>query len=423
MAPPRQERRRRLFPFHAPEARRLAALFGVVYFAQGMWSLPNQTITISFKDLGFSAGQVATFFMLTTWPWWIKPAYGLLSDFVPLFGRRRKSYFLCVSAAAAAAGMTLGLSRSHPYWWLGMLAAAMGLGLAFSDVLTDALMVETGRAHGLIGAFQAIQWSAIYTAAVLVGVLGGRLAETRSLGLAFLIAACFPLLSFTMASLFIHEKRARPDAAAFRETWSAVRAALGDRPIWVVAGFILFWTFSPSFGPALLFYQTDTLGFSQRFIGVLSSLGSASAVVGALIYAPLSRRLPLRRLITLSIGAGLAGTLAYLFYRDATSAIAIELVFGAVGMVVQLAFLELAAKACPRRVEGTFFALLMSVYNLGAQGSQVVGGYLYDWLGFTPLVLIGAVMTALAWPLIPVIRIEAIEETSLAGRVQTEAAR
>ena len=193
MAPPRRERRRRLFPFHAPEARRLAALFGVVYFAQGMWSLPNQTITISFKDLGFSAGQVATFFMLTTWPWWIKPAYGLLSDFVPLFGRRRKSYFLCVSAAAAAAGMTLGLSRSHPYWWLGMLAAAMGLGLAFSDVLTDALMVETGRAHGLIGAFQAIQWSAIYTAAVLVGVLGGRLAETRSLGLAFLIAACFPL--------------------------------------------------------------------------------------------------------------------------------------------------------------------------------------------------------------------------------------
>jgi len=46
MAPPREERRRRLFAFHAPEARRLAALFGVVYVAQGMWSLPNQTTTI-----------------------------------------------------------------------------------------------------------------------------------------------------------------------------------------------------------------------------------------------------------------------------------------------------------------------------------------------------------------------------------------
>jgi predicted MFS family arabinose efflux permease len=82
-------------------------------------------------------------------------------------------------------------------------------------------------------------------------------------------------------------------------------------------------------------------------------------------------------------------------------------------MVVQLAFLELAAKACPRRVEGTFFALLMSVYNLGAQGSQVAGGYLYDWLGFAPLVFVGAAMTALAWPLVPLVGIERIEERSL----------
>ncbi len=417
MAPgPSRERRRRLFPIHTPEARRLAALFGVVYFAQGMWSLPNQTITITFKDGGYTAGQVATFFTLTTWPWWIKPIYGLLSDFVPLFGRRRKSYFLCVSALAAGAGLTLGLSESHPYWRLGSLVALMGLGLAFTDVLTDALMVETGRSRGLIGAFQSIQWSAIYAASMLVGLVGGHLAQTRQLGLAFLISCCFPLLSFTMAWLFLRETPGAADPEAFRETLRAVRGALGERPVWVVAGFILFWTFSPSFGPALLFYQTDALGLSQRFIGVLAALGSASAMVGALLYGPLSRRIPLRRLITVSIGAGMAGTLAYLLYRGAVSAVLIDLVFGAVAMVVQLAFLELAAKACPRRVEGTFFALLMSVYNLGSQGSQVVGGYLYDWLGFTPLVLISAAMTALAWPLLPLVGVERIEERSLAGR-------
>src|SRR6185436_8924137 len=31
----------RLFPFHTPEARRLAILFGIVYFAQGTWYLPD----------------------------------------------------------------------------------------------------------------------------------------------------------------------------------------------------------------------------------------------------------------------------------------------------------------------------------------------------------------------------------------------
>ena len=43
-------------------------------------------------------------------------------------------------------------------------------------------------------------------------------------------------------------------------------------------------------------------------------------------------------------------------------------------MITQLAFLDLAAKACPPRVEGTFFALLMSVFNGGTQLSQNVGG-------------------------------------------------
>ena len=78
-------------------------------------------------------------------------------------------------------------------------------------------------------------------------------------------------------------------------------------------------------------------------------------------------------------------------------------------MIAQLAFLDLAAKDCPPRVEAIFIALLMSVYNLGAKGSQITGGYLYDALGFTPLVLISAVVTALAWLLVPLVKIDQIE--------------
>src|SRR6266576_1033937 len=80
---------RRLHPFTTPESQRLALLFGVVYFAQGMWYLPNQAITIVLKDRGLTAGQVADFFLISTIPWLIKPLYGILSDFVPLLGRRR----------------------------------------------------------------------------------------------------------------------------------------------------------------------------------------------------------------------------------------------------------------------------------------------------------------------------------------------
>ncbi len=50
----------RAHPFQTPEARRFAILFAVVYLAQGMWYLPNQTITIVLKERGLSAGDVAS---------------------------------------------------------------------------------------------------------------------------------------------------------------------------------------------------------------------------------------------------------------------------------------------------------------------------------------------------------------------------
>src|SRR5215831_10011437 len=127
----------RLLPFRTPEIRRLAALFAVVYFAQGMWYLPNQTITIVLKERGLSAGQVAAFFTLTTLPWLIKPVYGLISDFAPLWGRRRQSYLVLTSAIAGVAGFALSGRAAPSYAWLAGLFGAMGLGVAFTDVLVD----------------------------------------------------------------------------------------------------------------------------------------------------------------------------------------------------------------------------------------------------------------------------------------------
>jgi predicted MFS family arabinose efflux permease len=285
----------------------------------------------------------------------------------------------------------------------------MGFGLAFTDVLTDAVMVESGKPRGLTGAFQAAQWASISVATLAVGALGGDLAERRSLPWTFLIAAGFPLISFVMVATSLREERTRFDAAAFRSTWVSIREAATHREVWVVAGFIFFYDFNPSFGPAFLYYQTDVLHFSQRFIGMLTSLQAGTGIVGALIYAPVSRRVPLKRLIVVSIGLGVASTLGYLCYRGPISAVVVDGLWGAVGMIVQLSVLDLAAKACPKKVEGTFFALFASVYNGSVQLSTNLGSRLYDTLGFTPLVLISAALTALAWLLVPVVEIDRLE--------------
>ena len=405
-----------LHPFQGPDAGRLALLFGVVYFSQGMYHVTDQVITLTLKErLGLSAAQVANFGWITLVPWVIKPVYGLISDSVPLFGRRRKSYFLISCFVATVSMLALAAMGELTYWRLATLIFVMSLGLAFTDVLTDAMMVENGKPLGLTGAFQAVQWSAINVALILVGIVGGYLAEKRDLNTGFLIAALFPFIAFVMGALFIRELRAKSRGEELREAWHGITHAVGDRTMWIVAGFLFFWTFSPSIGIPLFYYQTDKLKFSQQFIGLLSSLGAGAQILCAGVYAPLSRRYSLQRIIVASIGIGVVGTLAYLLYDDWKSAIVIDTVFGGLSMIIQLAFLDLAAKACPKHAEGTFFALLMSVYNLGVQGSQVVGGHLYDKLGYTPLVLISAAMTAAAWLLVPLVNIPAIERRARAA--------
>jgi hypothetical protein len=275
------------------------------------------------------------------------------------------------------------------------------------------MMVENGQRLGLTGPFQSIQWASISLAAILVGIGGGWLAQHQPLWLTFLISSAFPAVSLAMGIWALHEPRATNPERQFRETWAAIRGALGSRPLWIVASFIFFYTFSPSFGPALVYYSTDRLGFSKIFIGTLDSLAYASGIVGAALYFTYSKLVAMRRLIHFAIGAGVIATLAYLGYVGHVSAVAIALVFGAVGMVIQLTFLDLAARACPRQAEATFFALLTSVYNAGVQLSQITGGWLYDWIGFTPLILISAGFTALCWLIVPWLRIEQFERDAV----------
>ena len=400
-----------LKPFsRSPEARRLALVFAVVYFAQGMWYLPNLTITFFLKDtLGLSAAQTATFFSITVIPWLIKPLYGLISDFVPLFGRRRKSYFLLTSGIAATMGLILSMMGSYTYWAVAIFFTLMGLGLAFTDVLTDALMVENGKRLGVTGQFQAVQWASISLASILVGVGGGWLAENKYLSLTFLIATTFPVITLVMGIFLISESRTENSKQQFHETWAAIRGAIGSRTLWIVAGFIFFYNFSPSFGPALAYYATDVLHFSKIFLGTLDSLAYASGIVGTACYFAFSKSFSLKHLIYFAIAAGVIATVAYLGYRDQTSAVVISLVFGGVAMFIQLTFLELAAKACPKQAEATFFALLTSVYNGAVQLSQITGGWLYGEVGFTRLIFISAGFTSLCWLLVPLLNLQELE--------------
>ncbi len=307
---------------------------------------------------------------------------------------------------ATAGWLVLALLSTYPYGLTLAILALTGLGLAFTDVLCDAVMVEEGKPRGLTGRFQSIQWSAIYAASVIAGVGGGYLSAHVSYARTFLLVALFPALSFAASAYAVREARSRFDRATVRETLAALRAGARSGPLWRAAAFLFLWNFSPSFGVPLEFYMVDVLGITKIQLGLLATIASAASMGGAMAFGRWFRGVPLPRLLNAAVAIGVAGTLAYYGLVGWWSAVLLNVTVSLVTMVAFLATMDLAARAVPARAEGTFFAALMSVNNLGTTGSAALGGWLYDRVGLSWLILISAATTAACWLLVPWLRVE-----------------
>lgn len=394
-------------PFTRAGVRGFALFFATSYFVQGLADLSsglaNQPVLYLLKEeMGLSAAQVGVFFALLGLGWTIKPLYGVLSDLFPLAGFHRKSYLLCMSALGT--GSWLALSFLPPQYNIVLLLLTLcAATLAFCDVLIDALMVETGRPLGLTGSFQAVQWAAISLAFTLAQLGGGYLATYAAPQHVFLLSACFPLVTFFVTLRYVREPRARTERERRRDAGASLRQAARSPRLWLVMGFLFFWNFSPSLGTPLVYYQADVLRFSKVFIGTLGAVHNAAGALGALLFLVYCRNLPLDTLLYVAVGLGVASTLCFIGLVGPKSATVIFLFFGAITQFTHLAVLDLAARSCPVRAEGTVFALLMSSLNVGRAGATFLGGWLYDHWGLTPLILTSATVTALCWFLVPLL--------------------
>lgn len=389
---------------------KLALFFGLAYSAGsvgqsgGLISFP---VSYFFKEtVGLDAAQVTQYLAILALPWAIKPAFGLLSDLVPFYGYRRKSYLILMSALSIAGFLWLSAIIDPPAIVFALFLVSMSS--AFSDVLVDALMVEVGQATGQIEKLQGQQWLWAKIAAVAVALLGGWvchiLEPARALHAAALVALLAPL-SVMVASMFlVKERKIVVNAELRKTTLAGLKEAAKSKKLWLVFAFLSFWYISPGFETPLYYYKIDRLHFDQAFIGQLGAIASCGAILGAWLYKRVFARLSQKFLINASVLLGVLNTLAYLLLVDQASAIALAFVTSAVGMIATLTMFSLAAHACPKRAEGFTFALMMSAINLCVQASAIFGAQLYSTVlnnEIAPLIWISAGFTALCFFVVP----------------------
>jgi MFS family permease len=394
--------------------RQLLLFFALVYVVEGLGQVGGliaQPLNYYLKTAqGWTPLQITAFISLFNLPWIIKPIYGLISDFVPLFGYRRKSYLILVNVAAIAGFIWTTQITAPGNLFLSLSVTAYAM--AISSTLCGAVLVENGQRLHESGSFVNQQWLWFNIAAMAAALLGGQLVERLSpdgaLHGAAAIIAIAPLLVIGGTLFLVREQKAAINLQGIKETFEGLKNSFRRRELWLIAGFLFLYNFSPGLSTPLYFTMTDSLHFSQSYIGILGSISAAGWVVGALLYHRLFDRLTLKTLLNLSILFGAVATAAFLFLANETSAAIIYFCSGFAAMLAMVASLTLAADYCPPRAEGFTFAVLMSVSNLASSLADNIGSFLYTHMfdhSLSPLVLISAAFTAVAFVLVPLLRL------------------
>lgn len=389
--------------------RRLYAFFAVVYFAEGMAGLAYEPVDYLLKDvLHLGPAQAAAFITWMTLPLTIKPVFGLLTDVLPWAGRRRAPHMVAVSALTVAGWTLLAFARGYRYGPTLALLVLVNVGFVLSDIVCDGVMVERGKERGKTGPYQAVQIGTLYATLVLTGLGGGWLAAHASYKTIFLLAAAFPLMT-ALSAAWIDEPPAGPVSETAPRAWRGLLALARDPRAWAVAAAIFLWDFCPFLGTAQFYYQSVALKLSPEFIGGTTTVGGIAGVLGAALFGRLSSRPGgTERLARRSVWLGGLLGLLYVFYRGPWSIMLLTALYGFTGVAFRLAWMDLAARACPEGAEATAFAAFMAVFNIAAAASNWAGGAFYERLSaahspYWAMVALsgaGTLCTFACWPLL-----------------------
>jgi MFS family permease len=391
--------------------------FAIVYVVEGIGQarvgIIYQPLTYYLKVTGWTPVQVAAYLAVLNFPWIIKPLFGLVSDFVPLFGYRRKSYL--IASSICAAGAYAGIARLTEPSEFALLLVLTSYAMATASTLCGALLAENGQSFRLSGMFVSQQWLWFYIAIMASSFVGGALVERlppiSALQAAAGIAAVAPL-AVVLASLFLlNERKVPASRLEMWRTFQSIVSASKSAQLYIVALFLFLYAFAPGFGTPLYYFMTDELKFSQAYIGILGSIASAGWIAGALVHRWLLRKMSSKGLLYLSIVLGTMSAASFLLLADEITAAIVNFANGVAMMIATIASLTLAADYCPKRSEGFAFAGLMSIMNLSELCSNTVGAFLYEHLfheQLGPLIIVSAASTAFALVLVPLLRLNSI---------------
>ena len=336
--------------------------------------------------------QMAAIFGVISVPWCLKPIFGFISDSNPIFGYRRKPYMI-LSAYVACFMWILLPFCPHDEFLLTLVLTMSSAGMCFADVMADSLLVTAAKMESEEnkGTIQSWSWGMRFTGGLLAAATGAVAYEKLGYAQVFLLNSMIPV-AVAILACFIKEDTTFTHTD-WRKTGKTLVGAIRQPGIYKPALFLFLICVTPGYGSTITFFYERELGFTPNEFGMLDVMGHIVSIIGIMIYKRYLREVSFPKIfgVALFLSFLLENTMLLLVFHvnrqmgipDYIFAFIERVTITLVGQFITMPMVVLGARLCPPGVEGSLYALLMSITNIGGVVSEEWGSLLTNMFGIT----------------------------------------
>ncbi|KAJ3354343.1 hypothetical protein HDU83_005498 [Entophlyctis luteolus] len=358
---------------------------GIIWFFSSVFGLdPGKfaipKVTISQANRLHNKGPTQLFMSTILVTWNIKMVYGLLFDNFPLFGLKDIPYMMLSGVVAFVGFAALGVpsltyNPSVTTFWFFLAL----MGLAMSDVIVDAMVVRHAKAAGESGGvdLQAYCWVLSSIGSIIGRPLAGSINGKDGQGSRFLLGVVYSscsLLGCIVSLLHKEEKCSNPSWGIKKFVHQLVRlleSVFGNKLVYLpVAWIILNQAIVPDVSAAMNFWKKDIIDIGADKKAYIDTIGDLFSMGGIIVYTRYFKKVKF--------------SIVFFWTQIAISLFALSdiilTIINTLYSLQSMPFFVLAAQLCPKDIEATFYAAMMSMGNVGGNIGTLFGGYLLETL-------------------------------------------
>ena len=283
----------------------------LIGFYAGMCVISDLAVKYYFKDKRkVETATLTTILIIIKIPYLIKPIYGLLIDFVPIFGYKKKSYLIICFFVNMLSWYIFIISNDKHIIISLICLLFINISLSFTTVIGSAIQVELSKIYendkSNIGE-KTNQLMSEYFIIKSVGTLipsyfKGSLIQRYTNDIIFYISALISLFILISGIILVEDKIEEEnqvednDSSPFLEDEGAKKEKnntrkiinlIKNKNIILLLSLIFILESSPFCVSPLFYYETNILGLNPQDLGNIDFLSQISIIIMIYIYANL----------------------------------------------------------------------------------------------------------------------------------------